>query len=196
MYNAYEREGDEILRVTKSEVRGAYKYYGLFYTGDRVISKEYILKTDNPDEPILFYDYAEGTWHELARNRFLRFRDERMKAGNLDEIHELYALWFLEQHHAFNGEGDDAAVEAFLVSWTEKAKQRLPEWLNMKGAWTAKYVETAFYLKGKKYSITPESIGLSDDAWDAGFMEYLQGDIGEDLNALGAEEIRHMGFLD
>ena len=184
------------MRVTKSEVRGAYKYYGLFYTGDRVISKEYILKTDNPDEPILFYDYAEGTWHELARNRFLRFRDERMKAGNLDEIQELYALWFLEQHYAFNGEGDDAAVEAFLVSWTGKAKQRLPEWLNMKGAWTAKYVETAFYLKGKKYSITPESIGLSDDAWDAGFMEYLQGDIGEDLNALGAEEIRHMGFLD
>ena len=60
-----------------------------------------------------------------------------MKAGNLDEIQELYALWFLEQHHAFNGEGDDAAVEAFLVSWTEKAKQRLPEWLNMRGAWTA-----------------------------------------------------------
>ena len=115
-----------MLRVTKSEVCGAYKYYGLCYSGDRVISKEYILKTDNPDEPVLFYDYAEGTWHELARNRFLRSRDERMKAGYLDEIQELYALWFLEQHHAFNGEGDDAAVEAFLTAWTSKAKQRLP----------------------------------------------------------------------
>ena len=184
-----------MLRVTKSEVRGAYKYYGLFYTGGRVISKEYILKTDDPDEPVLFYDYAKGTWHKLARNRFLRFRDERMKGGNLDEIQELHALWFLEQQHAFNGEGDDAAVEAFLAAWTEKAKQRLPECKTLVG-WPAKNVKTTFYLKGKQYSITPESIGLSDDCWDEGYMEYLQSDIGEDLKALGAEEIRHVGFLD
>ena len=118
-----------------------------------------------------------------------------MKAGNLEELLELHALWFLEQHDAFNGEDDDAAVEAFLAAWTEKAKQRLPEWETMTGAWKAKYVETTFYLKGKKYSITPESISLGGDAWGEGFMEYLQGDIGEDLKALGAEEI-HMGFLD
>lgn len=118
-----------------------------------------------------------------------------MKGGNLDEIQELHALWFLEQQHAFNGEGDDAAVEAFLAAWTEKAKQRLPEWETM-GGWPAKYVETTFYLKGKQYAITPESIGLSDDCWDEGYMEYLQSDIGADLKALGAEEIRHVGFMD
>ena len=185
-----------MLRVTKSEVRGAYKYYGLFYTGDRVISKEYILKTDNTSEPVLCYDYVEETWREICRLRFIRFRDAGPRHGELDEMQELNALWFLEQHNAFNGEGDDAAVEAFLAAWTEKAKQRMPEWLNMKGAWTAKYVQTTFYLKGKQYSITPESIGLSGDAWDEGYMEYLQGDIGEDLKALGAEEIRHVGFLD
>ena len=47
------------------------------------------------------------------------------------------------------------------------------------------------------YSITPDSIGLeSGECWDEGFMEYLQHDIGEDLKALGAEEICHIGFLD
>ena len=185
-----------MLRVTKSEVRGAYKYYGLFYTGDRVISKEYILKTDDRDEAVLCYDYAEETWRKIERSRFLWLLNTGPRSGELDEMQELDALWFLEQQHAFNGEGDDAAVEAFLTAWTKKAKQRLPEWETMTGAWTAKYVETTFYLKGKQYSITPESIGLSGDAWDEGYMEYLQGDIGEDLKALGAEEIRHVGFID
>ena len=35
---------------------GAYKYYDLFCTGDRVISKEYILKTDNMSEPVSSFD--------------------------------------------------------------------------------------------------------------------------------------------
>ena len=185
-----------MLRITKNEVRRAYKYYGLFYTGDRVISREYILKTDERDEPVLCYDYAEETWREIERTRFLWLLNTGPRSGELDEMQELHALWFLEQQHAFNGEGDDAAVAALLAAWTEKAKQRRPEWKTM-GGWPAKSVKTTFYLKGKMYSITPDSIGLeSGECWDEGFMEYLQHDIGEDLKALGAEEIRHIGFLD
>ncbi len=50
-----------MLRVTKNDVRGAYRYYGLFYTRpDRVLSKMYILRTDRADESVLCRDSADG----------------------------------------------------------------------------------------------------------------------------------------
>ena len=109
---------------------------------------------------------------------------------------EQAALWYLEQHEAFNGEGDDEAVAAFLAEWIEKKEQYRDAWENG-GNWPAKYVSTSFTLNGKGYVITPDSIGLENgECWDEGFMESLQGDIGEDLKKLGATEIRHVGFLD
>ncbi len=158
-----------------------------------MIAREYVLKTRDPDEPVLSYDFAEKTWQEIDRSCFLRFRDEK---GNLEEIEELHALWYLEQEQAFNGEGDDAAVERFLERWTEEAKKRREEWAGKCG-WPAKYVKTSFYLNGKQYVITPDSIGLErGEPWDEGFLEHLQGDIGAALKELGATEIRHEGFPD
>ncbi len=186
-----------MLRVTKNDVRGAYRYYGLFYTRpDRVLSKMYILRTDRADESVLCRDSADGQWCETERDGFLRFMTAGSPEGDLSEMSEQDALWFLEREQAFNGEGDDEAVEAFLGMWTEKKERFRDEWENG-GGWPAKYVETTFYLKGKQYSITPDRIGLEEgESWDEGFMEYLQSEIGADLRALGAEEIRHIGFLD
>ncbi len=186
-----------MMRVTKDEVRGAYKYYGLFYgESGKVITDEFILKTDNPEEDVLIYDYDDEQWFELDRETVFNNAGSEEWPGDLEEMSELHALWFLEQHHAFNGEGDDKAVEAFLKMWSEKKEQYREAWENG-GYWPAKYVETTFYLKGKQYSIMPDSIGLEKgDSWDEGFMESLQGDIGEDLKKLGATEIRHVGFLD
>ena len=186
-----------MLRVTKDDVRDAYKYYGLFYTRpDRVVTKIFVLRTDRTDEDVLCYDFVEGTWEEMKHSSFLRYLHSDKMRNNISEELEVHALWYLEQAEAFNGEGDDAAVEGFLAKWTAKKEEYREEWDNMKGAWTAKYVETTFFLKGKQYSITPEKIGLENYGWDAGFMEYIQGDIGKDLEELGATEIRHFGFLD
>ena len=186
-----------MMRVTKEEVRGAYKYYGLFYgKSGKVINDEFILKTDDPEEKVLVYDYDEEQWFELDRETVLNHAGSEEWPGEFAEMSEMDALWFLELHHAFNGEGDDDAVEAFIRMWTEKKEQYREAWEN--GAyWPAKYVKTTFYLRGKQYSITPDTIGLEQrDSWDEGFLEYMQKDIGEDLKKLGATEIRHVGFLD
>ena len=183
------------MRVTKDDVRGAYKYFGLFLNEPgRVISDEFILKTEDPEEKALIYDFDDDEWAELDREIIFKDAGSEDWPGELLELSELHALWFLEQEHAFNGEGDDEAVEALLKKWTEK-KESYRE--DFGYGWPAKYVETTFYLKGKQYSITPDSIGLEKgDSWDEGLLEYLQSYIGQDLKELGATEIRNLGFLD
>ena len=187
----------ESMRVTKNELRGAYKYYGLFYgASGRVICNEFVLKTDKAEDMAVCYDFDDRVWYELDRETIFRYAGSKKWPGELAEIDEMTALWYLEMESAFNGEGDDPAVEAFLRLWTEKKEQYREKWNSM-GGWPAKYVKTTFYLKGKQYVITPDSIGLKKgECWDEGFMEYLQGDIGAELKALGAEEVRHSGFLD
>ena len=183
------------LRVTKDEVRGAYKYYGLFYTRpDHVITALFVLKSEDPDEAVVLYDFVNEEWDTMSRGEFEDLLCSEELREKLSEEREMHALWYLEQKHAFNGEGDDAAVEALLKAWTEK-KEDYRAGFNY--GWPAKYVETTFYLNGKQYIITPDSIGLKrGDCWDEGLLEYLQGDIGEDLKKMGATEIRHVGFLD
>ncbi len=183
--------GKSKMVVTKDEVRGAYKYYGCFYSRpDRVITAAYIQRTDNPEEDVLCYDFVYRIWSWMDRDCF----DEQLRSGRISKDLEVHILWYLEQEHAFNGEGDNAAVDALLREWTEK-KEEYRDAFNY--GWPAKYVETTFYLNGKQYSITPDSIGLErGESWDEGFMEYLQGDIAEDLKKLGATEIRNYGFLD
>ena len=185
------------MQVAKADVCGAYQYFGLFYMNPgRVISKMFIARTDKAGEKLFCYDFIKETWGERHRNAFYQWLDSGKHAGDLSEMTESDALWFLEMEHAFNGEGDDAAVEALLSKWREKAAPLADTWYANAG-WPAKYVETTFYLQGKQYSIKPDDIGLeTGNCWDEGLMEYLQGDIDEDLKKIGATEIRHYGFLD
>ncbi len=185
----------KVLRVTKEDVRGAYQYYGLFYSDqDRVISKLFVVKRDKPGEQLLCYDFAKENWVTRNRNAFYERLNASGFSGEISALSEADALWFLEQHQAFNGEGDDAAVEAVLAKWAEKLGEYKAAF---DYGWPAKYVETTFYLKGKMYSIKPDSIGLkTGNSWDEGLLEYMQTDIGKDLKEIGATEIRHMGFLD
>ena len=184
------------MRVTKDEVRGCFKYFGHFYAAqDRVISEEFILRSENSSEEVLCYDFEGKEWRTMDRVGFLNLLNSGNVRGELSEIQETDALWYLEGHKAFNGTGDDGAVKDILAMWAKKKEQYREEW--DKAYWPAKYVETTFYLNGKQYSITPDSIGLErGDCWDEGFMEYIQADIGEDLKKIGATEIRHLGFLD
>ena len=62
--------------------------------------------------------------------------------------------------------------------------------------WPSKCVETEFVINGVRYSIFPPDIGLTYDCWDQGFMELFQGHMSEDLEAIGAVNIRAIGFLD
>ncbi len=193
----YDAKSEEDLDIKKDDVRGACKYYGLFSgSPDTMITDEFILRTDDPDEYVLLYDFTEGQWVEIDRDILSQYADSSEYQGELSEMSEQNALWYLEQHHAFSGKGDDEKVAAFLADWAEKKEQYREEWKNGKN-WRAKYVETCFCLKGRQYSITPDSIGLEKgEREEEGFMEFLQRDMGEDLKELGATEIRHMGFLD
>ena len=183
------------MDVTKNDVREAYQYFGQFYTVQgRVISKMFIARTDKDGEKLLCYDFAKKTWEDRHRNAFYQWLNSGNHAGELSEMTESDAIWFLEQEHAFNGEGNDEAVNALLAKWASKTEEY---WAAFNPGWPAKYVETTFYLNGKPYSITPDSIGLKQgNSWDEGLLEYMQSDIGKDLEKLGATEIRHFGFLD
>ena len=139
---------------------------------------------------MLLYDYEDRTWQVMQRSTLEELQNDK----ELLELDETHGIWFLEFHHAFNGQGNDAAVNALLEKWTQEKEKYRAEF---NYGWPAKYVETTFYLNGKQYSITPDSIGLEGgNSWDEGFLEFLQVKIGEDLEILGATEIRHMGFMD
>ena len=186
-----------MLRVLMDDVRGAFKYYSLSSARpDCVFTKFYVQRTENGDEPVLCYDFVQKEWSELERDRFFRLLALESSQGHLEEICELHALFFLDQDEAFNGEGDDAAVASFLSMWSEKKKQYLQMRSDTTCIWPAKDVMTTFYLNGKKYTITPNSIGLEEFGWEAGFMESIQGDIEADLKKIGAADIMHRGELD
>ena len=114
------------MRVTKEEAKNSWKYYGLFYSStDRVISEEYLITKETGDEDVLCFDFAADKWRSLSRSEFEKLLKERKQQGELAEIQETDALWYLENHRAFDGEGDDRAVEAFLASWKDgKEKYR------------------------------------------------------------------------
>ena len=186
-----------MLRVLMDDARGAFKYYSLSNTrSDYVFTKFYVHRTENGDEPVLCYDFVQKEWSEHERDSFIRFLALESSQGHLEEICELHALFFLDQDEAFNGEGDDAAVTSFLSMWSEKKNHYLQMWFDTPCIWPAKYVKTTFYLNGKKYTITPDSIGLEEFGWEAGFMESIQGDIEADLKKIGAVDIQHRGELD
>ena len=155
----------------------------------------FILNSDSPEEKPLCYDFVEQRWYRTERTSFDRLMTKGSDSCEFAQMSRTDAIWFLEMHHAFNGQGDDEKVEKLLSEWAVKKEAYRSEF--DANGWPAKYVETTFYLNGKQYSITPDSIGLEQgSAWDEGFMEFLQSEIGDDLKKIGATEIRHMGFLD
>ena len=89
----------------------------------------------------------------------------------------------------------DQTVKFLLEKWKKELVPKKKEW-DKKPGWPAKLVETTFVLNGKEYSIKAPDLGLTDDCWDQGFMETIQGDMKKDLEELGAEDIYSMGFID
>ena len=117
------------MRVTKEEAKNSWKYYGLFYSStDRVISEEYLITKETGDEDVLCFDFAADKWRSLSRSEFEKLLKERKQQGELAEIQETDALWYLENHRAFDGEGDDRAVEAFLASWKDGKEKYREAW--------------------------------------------------------------------
>ena len=97
--------------------------------------------------------------------------------------------------------GGNKAVK-LLENWKKKKDLYLEKWKALderygNGGWPAKGVKTEFNYLGEKFVIEPETIGLDPcDPWDQGFLEYLQKDIGKDLEEIGATDIYHTGYLD
>lgn len=86
-------------------------------------------------------------------------------------------------------------LEVLKSRWKAAFAARKEEW-DKKPRWPAKYVRTKFLLNGVEYSLFPTDIGLTHNNWDQGFMESVQSEISEDLEAYGATDIHSMGFID
>ena len=86
-------------------------------------------------------------------------------------------------------------IDYLKEKWKKDLVEKKKEW-DKKPGWPAKLVETEFTLNGSKYTILPQDLGLTDDCWDQGFMETIQGDLKTDLEANGATEVCNFGFID
>ena len=103
----------------------------------------------------------------------------------MEEISEEQAILLINQQ----------IIDMMKNKWKAEFKAKKEEWDKNPG-WPAKLVETCFGLNGKRYSIHPADIGLTDDGWDQGFMETIQSDLRKDLEAYGATDVYYLGFLD
>ena len=86
-------------------------------------------------------------------------------------------------------------IEFLKEKWKKDFLKEKEEW-DKKPGWPATLVETRFRLNGDEYSIGPVDIGLTDDCWDQGFMETIQGRMKKDLEEYGATGILNLGFID
>lgn len=86
-------------------------------------------------------------------------------------------------------------IEGLTAKWKKDFVKEKEEWDKHPG-WPAKLVKTKFTLNGIEYTLEPHDLGLSDDCWDQGFMETIQGRMRKDLEACGAVGIYNLGFLD
>ena len=89
---------------------------------------------------------------------------------------------------------------AVMQKWKDKKEEYREEWVKDTsgwGKWPAKYVSTEFVYEGRRYCCYPDDIGLErGNCWDEGFMEFLQAEIEKDLEAAGAVNVVHVGFID
>ena len=86
-------------------------------------------------------------------------------------------------------------IDFLKEKWKKDLVAKKKEWDKAPG-WPAKLVETRFTLNGIEYTILPQDLGLTDDCWDQGFMETIQGGLKRDLEEIGATDIYNLGFLD
>lgn len=86
-------------------------------------------------------------------------------------------------------------IASLARKWAEDFAEEKAVWDSSPG-WPAKCVETTFELGGRRYSIKPTDIGLTNNCWDQGFMESVQGRVADDLEAHGAINVYSLGFLD
>ena len=86
-------------------------------------------------------------------------------------------------------------LDTLRERWKNGFKEQREKW-GEEVMWPAKMVGTVFELNGIKYVISSEDLGLSHNGWDQGFMEYVQDDIGRDLEEFGATNIKHEGMID
>lgn len=86
-------------------------------------------------------------------------------------------------------------IDNLIAKWKKDFVKDKEEWDKNPG-WPAKLVETEFTLNGITYALEPNDLGLTDDCWDQGFMETIQGRMTKDLEACGAVNIYNHGFID
>lgn len=86
-------------------------------------------------------------------------------------------------------------LDLLITKWNGEFREEKEEWDRHPG-WPSKYVETIFILNGVKLSLLPKDLGYTDNCWDQGFMETIQGRMKKDLEEYGATGILNIGFID
>ena len=86
-------------------------------------------------------------------------------------------------------------LDLLITKWNGEFREEKEEWDRHPG-WPSKYVETIFTLNGAKLCLLPKDLGYTDNCWDQGFMETVQGRMKKDLEEYGATGILNIGFID
>lgn len=124
--------------------------------------------------------------------------------GNDLHDHSVDAADFrlIRQFHYVNpviDSDEESPLDQLIMEWTEKKEKYREEYYGPDGkrGWPAKLTGITFEWQGEEHEIKMKDIGIVyNDAWDEGFFEFLQQFIIEDLEKIGAENIREWGFLD
>ena len=89
---------------------------------------------------------------------------------------------------------DKAAVENLITGLVEAFETSRKIWNDNPG-WSAKLVSVDFKLRGEEFALIPESLTLSSDGWDQGFMQSKADRITEGLETIGATDIVWNGVI-
>ena len=89
-------------------------------------------------------------------------------------------------------------LAALVEEWKDKKEAYRERFGN---GWPAKLVSTSFTYRGEEYVLEPDQFAKEEIspymyAWESGLMECYQHDLEKDLRALGAKDLRSIGFLD
>ncbi len=140
-------------------------------------------------------EWVPDEWHYIM-DRLIGYDpyeddDSPYKIGNTEVMDEIEEISEKEAKHieAY------AIVEHLVIKWIDDFKEKKEEW-DKHPLWPAKRVYTTFYLNGVQFKLIPESLGLTNDCMDQGFMEHVQGDMKKDLEKYGAKLISNHGELD
>ena len=145
-----------------------------------------------------YFLYKDGEWVPDTRNVILDLLmgydpndDSPYGFGSLSIMDEIEEITEEEAISMI----DQQIIDSLIDKWKKELTSKKEEWDKDPG-WPAKLVKTQFTLNGNRYTIMPKDLGLTDDCWDQGFMESIQGDLRKDLEEAGATDIYNLGFLD